>query len=154
MTQMCSEGWIGQSMQRGKKLLQLKGDNITAIPDTYRKEAIAALVNKDAAGEPNHQQAEDCACIVNSVATNQDMFRERNAKTKEENAEAHHNTPSSQVMVDDTDPQAGASEAAKRSKRTKKVTIVQQTQTGNTANNDNKIDDDPEDESDDDDIGK
>ncbi|KAJ1591963.1 hypothetical protein NDA12_004388 [Ustilago hordei] len=137
MTQMCSEGWIGQSMQRGKKLLQLKGDNITAIPDTYRKEAIAALVNKDAA-----------------VATNQDMFRERNAKTKEENAEAHHNTPSSQVMVDDTDPQAGASEAAKRSKRTKKVTIVQQTQTGNTANNDNKIDDDPEDESDDDDIGK
>ncbi|SYW76668.1 related to Lipase 2 precursor [Ustilago bromivora] len=35
---------------RGEKLLQLKGDNITAIPDTYRKEAIAALVNKDAAG--------------------------------------------------------------------------------------------------------
>ncbi|KAJ1031923.1 hypothetical protein NDA13_002305 [Ustilago tritici] len=34
----------------GEKLLQLKGDNITAIPDTYRKDAIAALVNKDAAG--------------------------------------------------------------------------------------------------------
>ncbi|CCF48983.1 hypothetical protein NDA11_000848 [Ustilago hordei] len=57
-------------------------------------------------------------------------------------------------MVDDTDPQAGTSEAAKRSKRTKKVTIVQQTQTGNTANDDNEIDDNPEDKSDDDDIGK
>ncbi|KAJ1602757.1 hypothetical protein NDA14_000754 [Ustilago hordei] len=52
--------------------------------------------NDKHAGEPNHQQAEDHACIVNLVATNQDMFRERNAKTKEENAKAHHNTPSSQ----------------------------------------------------------
>ncbi|CCF49739.1 hypothetical protein NDA11_005486 [Ustilago hordei] len=57
-------------------------------------------------------------------------------------------------MVDDTNPQAGASEAAKRSKRTKKVTIVQQKQAGNIANDDNKIDDKPEYESDDDDIGK
>ncbi|CCF52614.1 hypothetical protein NDA11_003356 [Ustilago hordei] len=52
--------------------------------------------NDKHAGELNHQQAKDHACIVNSVATNQDMFRERNAETKEENAEACHNTPSSQ----------------------------------------------------------
>ncbi|SPO19816.1 related to Lipase 2 precursor [Ustilago trichophora] len=33
----------------GKKLLQLKGDNITVIPDTYRKQAMNALTNRKAA---------------------------------------------------------------------------------------------------------
>lgn len=33
----------------GERLLQLKGDNITSIPDTYRKEAIEALINPKAA---------------------------------------------------------------------------------------------------------
>ncbi|CBQ67569.1 related to Lipase 2 precursor [Sporisorium reilianum SRZ2] len=33
----------------GHKLLQLKGDNITVIPDTYRREAMDALTNRRAA---------------------------------------------------------------------------------------------------------
>ncbi|KAJ1576809.1 hypothetical protein NDA11_004693 [Ustilago hordei] len=57
-------------------------------------------------------------------------------------------------MVDKTDSQAGANEAAKRSRRTKKTIVIQQTQAENTANDDNEIDDKPDYESDSNDIGK
>ncbi len=40
-------GW--PKYKDGRKLLQLKGGNITTIPDTYRKEAMEALVNPKAA---------------------------------------------------------------------------------------------------------
>ena len=52
--------------------------------------------NDKHAREPSHQQAKDHAYIVNLVATNQDTLRERNTESKEENAKAPHDTPSSQ----------------------------------------------------------
>lgn len=33
----------------GQQLLQWKGDNVTVIPDTYRREAMEALTNREAA---------------------------------------------------------------------------------------------------------
>ena len=71
---------------------------MTSYLDSTRSSVIGTQLklhrNHKHAREPSHRQAEDHACIIISVATNQDMFRERNAETKEENAEAPHDTPS------------------------------------------------------------